>query len=184
MEGCLQLIRERLLSNPLTPTSRSFMKTLRKAGLRIEPLWNRTRISSSHILWHGYPAVGRTFYPEGSWEIRYLKLFWSPEWLYQLAFLDQLSDLPCCRRKTCPTSRTLPTWKQRSQRLCCLLGVLQYCPVFSFSMILPDTKVRLTGLQSPGSSFLPFLEMKTMFTIFQSTETSLYSQDIKIIVRS
>jgi len=37
---------------------------------------------------------------------------------------------------------------------------------------MPGTEVRLTGLQVPEPSFLPFLKMGVMFPLFQSVGTA------------
>jgi len=47
----------------------------------------------------------------------------------------------------------------------------------SCSVTFPGTKVRLTGLEFPGSSFLPFLKMGVMFSFLYNI-----SSDVQKIV--
>jgi len=51
-------------------------------------------------------------------------------------------------------------------------------------LIFPGTEVRLTGQEFPGSSFLPFLKMGTMFPFFQSPGTSPDCHNLSNIVES
>lgn len=55
-----------------------------------------------------------------------------------------------------PRESVLATASER--HLHCLSSVFPVTPRITYSTILPGAEVRLTCLQSPGSSFLPFLK--------------------------
>ena len=63
--------------------------------------------------------------------------------------------------------------------MCLSMAFRSYC-----YMILPATEMRLTVLQFPGSSFLPFLRMGVMFLLFQSVGTSTDSHGLSFMMDS